>query len=92
MKLRDVIMGTAALASFGAFLSVIVWKVLIFKPPSVALPRRVPENQAWWQAAQGALRPFFSWFNDYALIIILIIVLGMAAIDFFQTFRKTDSE
>lgn len=92
MKIRDVIMGTAALASFGAFLGVIVWKVLIFKPPSVALPRRVVENEPWWQALQGSLRPFFSWFNDYALVIILIIVLGMAAIDFFQTFRKQDEQ
>jgi hypothetical protein len=90
MKVRDVIMGTGALVTFGAFLGVIAWKVITRPAMSVAVIARPPDNQSWLQSVRASLKLFFTWFNDYALLVILVGVLLMAAIDFFNTLRQSD--
>jgi NADH:ubiquinone oxidoreductase subunit 6 (subunit J) len=88
MKVRDWIMAFGTLFAFGGFLSVIVWKVLTFRPMSVAVTAARPENETFRQMIVNTAKPFFTWFNDYALVIILAIVLLMAAIDFIQNLRQ----
>jgi hypothetical protein len=88
MKTRDWIMAFGTLFAFGGFLSVIVWKVLTFRPMSVAVTAARPENETFRQMIVNTMKPFFTWFNDYALVIILAGVLLMAAIDFLQSLRR----
>jgi hypothetical protein len=88
MKLRDWIMAFGTLFAFGGFLSIIVWKLLNFRPASVAVTAARPENETFRQMIVNTMKPFFTWFNDYALIIILALVLLMAVIDFLQTLTK----
>lgn len=92
MKTRDMIMAFGALIGFGLTLSTIVWKLLNFRPPSVAVRAVAPADQSWLMALQANLKPFFTWFNDYALIIILVVVMGMALLDFVQTFRQQEKQ
>ncbi|MCC6981852.1 MAG: hypothetical protein IT535_01145 [Bauldia sp.] len=88
MKIRDTIMAFGTLIAFGGFLSVIVWKLLNYRPMSVAVAAVRPQNESFRQMIVNTMKPFFTWFNDYALIIILVVVLLMAVLDFVQTLRK----
>jgi hypothetical protein len=89
MKIVDRIIGLGALVAFGAFLSVIVFKV-VGRPSTVRPNAGTPRvNAPWpaWEQIIAPLRPFFIVFNDYMLLILIGVVLLMAAIDFFLSMR-----